>query len=57
METVLAWLSRVAAQLQREEIVLNVAAPRESKCPGIQESTRRFITQLIARCLKERNEK
>ena len=31
--------------------------PRESKCPGIQESTRRFITQLITRCVKGRDEK
>ena len=57
LESAFAWLLRVAAQLQREDIVLNVAGPRESKCPGIQESTYRFINQLITRCLNERNEK
>ena len=49
VEAVLAWLSRVAAQLQREEIVLNVAGPRESKCPGIEQSTCAFIKRLLAR--------
>ena len=49
VEAVLTWLSRVAAQLQREEIVLNIAGPRESKCPGIEQATCAFIKRLIAR--------
>ena len=49
VEAVLTWLLRVAAQLQREEIVLNVAGPRESKCPGIEKATCAFIKRLIAR--------
>ena len=49
VEAVLAWLSRVAAQLQGEDLVLNVAGPRESKCPGIEKSTCAFIKRLIAR--------
>ena len=28
-------------------IVLNVAGPRESKCPGIQAKTKAFIKRLI----------
>ena len=49
VEAVLAWLSRVAAQLQGEDLVLNVAGPRESKCPGIEQATCAFIKRLIAR--------
>ena len=49
VEAVLAWLSRVAEQLQGEDLVLNVAGPRESKCPGIEKSTCAFIKRLIAR--------
>lgn len=49
VEAVLAWLSRVAAQLQGEDLVLNVAGPRESKCPGIEQATCAFVKRLIAR--------
>ena len=49
VEAVLAWLSHVAAQLQREDLVLNVAGPRESKCPGIEQATCAFVKRLIAR--------
>ena len=52
VEAVLAWLSRVAAQLQGEDLVLNVAGPRESKCPGIERATCAFIKRLIARVLE-----
>ena len=48
VEAVLAWLSRVAAQLQGEDLVLNVAGPRESKCPGIEQATSAFIKRLLA---------
>lgn len=49
---VLEWLNGVKAKIfartgEDRGVVLNVAGPRESKCPGIQASTRRFITRLI----------
>ena len=49
VEGVMAWLRKVAADLKHEDLVLNVAGPHESKCPGIQESTRAFVTRLIER--------
>ena len=44
--------------LGKEDIVLNVAGPRESKAKGIQESTRSFVCRLIeaVRQLDEENE-
>ena len=48
---VVEWLEKLAAE-NGSGIVLNVAGPRESKSPGIQESTRRFITQLLTRVME-----
>lgn len=45
---VVAWLEKLAAELGRG-IVLNVAGPRESKCPGIEKATCAFVRRLIAR--------
>ena len=42
----------IEAEFGEREIVLNVAGPRESKSPGIQESTRHFITQLLTRVME-----
>ncbi len=46
IEKVVAWIAGLAAERGRG-IVLNVAGPRESKCPGIQESTKEFIATLL----------
>jgi len=43
VQRVVEWLRG----LNKENIVLNVAGPRESKATGIQEKTRTFITRLI----------
>ena len=44
----LCWLKRTKEELGLEEgLVLNVAGPRESKRPGVQAITRKFITELI----------
>jgi hypothetical protein len=51
VEKVVEWLEKLAAA-NGCGIVLNVAGPRESKNPGIQESTRRFITQLLTRIME-----
>ena len=51
VEKVVEWLEKLAAA-NGCGIVLNVAGPRESKAPGIQESTRRFITQLLTRIME-----
>ena len=49
VESVVAWLESVAANLGCGELVLNVAGPRESKCPGVEASTKEFVSRLIAR--------
>ena len=42
--------ARAAAWITRSNIeVLNVAGPRESKCPGIQEEARRFVRMVFER--------
>ena len=38
----------IEAEFSKMPIVLNVAGPRESKCPGIQESTRKYIAAFLA---------
>ena len=43
---VVEWIAGLAAERGRG-IVLNVAGPRESKCPGIQASTKQFISTLL----------
>ena len=43
---VLYWIE---AEFGERGIVLNVAGPRESKCPGIQASTKQFIATLLKR--------
>lgn len=41
---------KVAAWLEKHEVrVLNVAGPRESKCPGIQGRTRAFMRMVFER--------
>ena len=40
---VMAWLRG----LGKEDIILNVAGPRESKAKGIQESAKKFVARLI----------
>jgi len=45
-----AWLEKVAADLGKESLVVNVAGPRESKFRGIQQSTRAFVKKLIPSC-------
>ena len=44
---VMRWLEKVAAELGKMELVLNVAGPRESKCKGIEKATFEFIQKLI----------
>ena len=44
---VLYWL-----ETQRESIVLNVAGPRESKSPGVQQATREYVKMLIGLLLR-----
>lgn len=39
------WLE---SEFGTKPIVLNVAGPRESKCPGIQESARKYIAAFLA---------
>ncbi len=46
-EKVLEWLRKLAANVQHEDLVLNIAGPRESKCPGIEKSTYDFVAKLI----------
>ncbi len=46
------WLKR----LGKEEIVLNVAGPRESKAQGIQLSTKAFVRRLIEEVRRMENE-
>jgi len=41
------WLAKVAKDLGKESLVLNVAGPRESKTPGIQKATHEFVKRLI----------
>ena len=48
VEKVVGWLDMLAAE-KRQGIVLNVSGPHESESPGIQESTHRFMIQLINR--------
>lgn len=57
VEGVMAWLRKVADGLKHEDLVLNVAGPRESKCPGIQESTRTFVVRLIERLKQDATER
>ena len=38
----------IEAEFGERPVVLNVAGPRESKCPGIQESARRYVARLLA---------
>ena len=45
---VVAWLEKLAAEMGRG-IVLNVAGPRESKCPGIEQATCAFVKCLLMR--------
>lgn len=46
---VVDWLTKVCKKNGGVPIVLNVAGPRESKCPGIAEATEAYISQLIER--------
>ena len=48
VEKVVGWLDMLAAE-KRQGVVLNVSGPHESESPGIQESTHRFMIQLINR--------
>ena len=41
------WLTKVCKKSGGAPIVLNVAGPRESKCPGIAEATENYISRLI----------
>lgn len=41
------WLDKVCKKNGGAPIVLNVAGPRESKCPGIAEATEKYISRLI----------
>jgi hypothetical protein len=41
------WLGQFFAQEHPVPFVLNVAGPRESKAPGIQKRTRRFIAEVL----------
>ncbi len=45
---VIAWLRKLSADLKREDLVLNVAGPRESKAKGIEATTKDFVSRLIA---------
>ena len=38
----------IEAEFGDAPIVLNFAGPRESKCPGIQESARRYVARFLA---------
>ncbi len=43
-------VDKVAAWLEKQEVrVLNVAGPRESKCPGVQRRTRDFLRMVFER--------
>ena len=55
VQKVIEWLQGLGI----EDVVLNVAGPRESKATGIQEKTRLFVTRLIEaiRSLNEKEEK
>lgn len=45
---VLSWVRR------RRVAVLNVAGPRESKCPGIQDQATRFLLKVLGRLCRSR---
>lgn len=47
------WLSQFFAVAHPVPFVLNVAGPRESKVNGIQEQTRRFLTETLGEMLKK----
>ncbi len=42
------WLSRIAAGLGVDELVLNVAGPRESEAPGIYAAAAEFLIGLLS---------
>ena len=42
------WLVNLYETLSRENLVINVAGPRESKAKGIQEETRKVIREIIS---------
>ena len=44
---VLGWLDKVCKKNGGAPIVLNVAGPRESKCPGIAAATETYVARLI----------
>lgn len=44
---VLAWLDKVCRKNGGAPIVLNVAGPRESKSPGIEQATADYVSRLI----------
>ena len=47
------WLARIFESIEPFEmdpIVLNVAGPRESECPGVYLKARRFIAELLEIC-------
>ena len=47
---IVAWLiSLINKTLRKEDIVLNVAGPRESKAKGIQDETREVISDVIGK--------
>jgi len=48
LDKVRQWLRKVADDLGKDSLVLNVAGPRESKCEGIQKATYAFVKRLIA---------
>jgi hypothetical protein len=45
------WLGRTASAVGVDELILNVAGPRESEAPGIYEEAGRFLEDLLGPCL------
>lgn len=47
------WLAQFFAQAHPMPFVLNVAGPRESKAPGVQERTRAFLAEILQGMLED----
>ncbi|HWX41582.1 MAG TPA: putative molybdenum carrier protein [Blastocatellia bacterium] len=51
LSTAREWLERTASGLGVDELILNIAGPRESEAPGIYEEAGRFLEDLLGPCL------